>query len=334
MASKGSRSRGFCSSNKMISQKIASFIEEQIFSILFVMILWLLVRNSFSVATEFFFWKDDWYLKWAATYNPDIFYKSFNYWLLRFPEYYLRVLIPDSVIWQRIGLIMKFVNSLFFYIFIKKLFKSRKMAGAGSMLYASYSGGLEIYTWAILNTLLIPIILLGIFAFDRFLHTKKFSFLILTGISFVLSNVLYFGRTLGMIPFFLFWFALYSLNQGKIHYKKIKITSALFASAVSFFVLNFFAGFISGQNWQSQFFVEGLHQYPVFFASLGNLLRIPFLRHYEIGGLTEFSTVSMWIGIGGFIMCIIAAGLFAYTKKQVFYWISLFLSWVYFLYFF
>lgn len=298
------------------------------------MVVWLLVRNSFSVATEFFFWKDDWFLKWSALYNPNSFYKGFNYWLLRFPEFYLRVLITDSVIWQRIGLVMKFINSIIFYFFIQTLFKNKKMAVAGSMLYASYSGGMEIYTWAILNTLLIPIVLGGIIAFDKFLQTQKIRFLIGTGISFLLSNILYFGRTLGMIPFFLFWFALYEMNSTKLNYKKLKISILFLLSTLSFFVLNFFAGFISGQNWKPQFFLEGLQQYPIFFASLGNLLRIPFSRHYEIGGLTEFSAISMWIGIGGLILCVVTTSLFTYTKRQVFYWIAVFLSWAYFLYFF
>lgn len=204
--------------------KISTF--KNLFFILALIILCLL---SFGKAINSYFWKDDWALLWSANYNPqDFFYTTVgSNWLVRtglFMYPYVLILhkyIHDSFVWQFIGLGLKVINSILFYFLILVITRKKHIATAGSLLYASYSGGIETYTWHRLNALATSFVLLGFVFYKKYLDSFKTRHFLASFLSFIFSVFSYVGRATGFVMVLILWNILIFLKRD-IDFKKRK----------------------------------------------------------------------------------------------------------------
>jgi hypothetical protein len=334
----------------IIPQRLAVFIEKNFKSILFLLILWFLAKESYGKALEFYFWRDDWALLWTANFNPADFFGSTvgPNWQIRtgvlwYPYIiYLHKFIQNTFVWQYFGLILKFLNSLILYFFIFSLTKNKMTSVITALLYASYSGGIESYSWHRITALATTFALLGmtfyvkyIDSFETLLTKNQYNFLkskyFWLSILFIIFSFLsYFGRAIGIIPLIcLFNFMLFIDSKTSRFAKKWLVLFTI--SLVSVFTLVLvFAG--HAQSLPNGYLLESIQNGNLFFGITGNLLRNPYWKIPELGGLAGLSFASYFFGWSIFVLGLISGIMYIKRKRKNLFLITFFASWIYLFY--
>src|SRR5258706_4002752 len=264
----------------MIFETIGKFIRNNFFTIAYFVFLWFIARESYSEAFNFHFWRDDWAWLWSSHYNPADFTRS-----ILGPTWYLRVgplsyfyvinlhqLITDAQIWQWIGFFLKLLNSLIFFVFVFTLTRKKYLAVLGSFLYASYSGGAESYVWYELSGLSTTFVLLGFIYYYKFLEGfSKRSFTI-SYVLFIISFLIFIGRSTGVIAIIVLWNALKFIDTGaKSSNKKRLLIYSSIAYVIPFLALSLYIR--SVQKFSGNTPSEIISHLHLLLGNIGNLVR-------------------------------------------------------------
>ena len=305
--------------------------------ILFIILVFIICRLSFGKAIESNFWKDDWAWLWSANFNPRDFYHTTvgRLWPVRtglfMPIYVLELhkFIQDSYHWQIIGFLLKFLSSLIFACFIQSLTKKKYLAIIGALLFASYSGGIESYTWHKLNAVAVTFVLISVTMYAKFLDTYKRSHYFLFFLAATLSYLSYLGRAAGLIPFIILWNI---LEYIRIKEKK-KRKSLVISSFLLFLPFVLVVAFVKSiQPLSDNYLISSIKQHKLFFGNIGNLLKNPFVKVYELGYHTEIDLLGIILGYGLILVGIVFFVKYLITKSRYYQLISLFIFWIYFFY--
>lgn len=318
--------------NKII--KKVRFREVLIFSVIV-----FLSRKSFGQAVNFYFWKDDWAWLWSANYNPNDFFHSTvgSDWYIRtglfmYPYVlYMHKIIQNSELWQYVGLSLKIINSIVFYHFVKQIFNKKYIATIGAFIFATYSGGIEVYTWYKLSALAITFVLISLYFLGKFINKTQiidFVFSILFILLALCSNM---GRSAGVIPVGIFWLFIELIDQKESADKKQIFGKAISLLLILYLLLIKFVNQFGDQD--PSLLRESLNHLTTFFGIIGNLIKNPFQRYYELGYLFEVNKLGTWLGIILFYVGVIA-GIYFFVKKALFAkYITLFTGMVFIFYF-
>lgn len=311
---------------------------------IFLLVIFVICFVSYGKAFEFYFWKDDWAWLWSSNYNPDDFFHSTvgSNWIARtglFMHPYVLLLhkiIRDSSTWQVIGFLLKYTNSILSYFFIYSFTKKKNLAVLGAALFASYSGGIESYTWHKLNAFATSFILIGFTFFNEFLGTQKIKLFVLSYVSFVLAMFSYMGRSAGIAMVCVFFGILTIFEKNITTKARFIILTALLAIFIPYL---FLVKWVSTQQLMPPgYFVSALQNSKYFFGIVGNLLKNPFIKANELGYLADLDKASYFLGyllfiVGGILSLHFLVKRNNFVKLYLFFvgWIFLFYfpNWIY-----
>lgn len=314
----------------------------------YCLFLFLVVRSSYGNALDFYFWKDDWAWLWSSNYNPQDFYRSTvgETWIVRTGLFmrpyvlYFHKVIQDSTTWQTIGLILKFVNSLLFFFFTYTITKDKRLSVAGSFIFASYSGGVESYTWHKLNAFVTSFTLLGFAFYARFIEAimaarpkNNFALMqfILAFCFFALAFASYMGRAAGLVPVLVFWSFLEFIRKDIKKETRKKILFATVIMVASYFFLIRVVSLV--QPHSVGYFQTVITSIPIFFGIVGNLLRNPLFKIDEFGYLATPDKLSYFLGYGVFFAGLIIGLIYIFRRNINLRFLVLFIGWIYLFYF-
>lgn len=305
---------------------------------IFIVGVIVLCLISYGKALDFYFWKDDWAWLWSSNYNPADFFGTTvgTSWFVRtglfmYPYViYLYKYIQNSYIWQSFGLILKIVNSVALYFLIYSVTKKKYIAVIGSLVYASYSGGIESYTWHKLNALATFFVISGFTFYSRFLEKIDKKYFIYAYLFFLLAFFSYVGRSAGIVLVVIFWNTLLLLKKNlKVKYKRFLVLSSLLYIIPYLLFSRYVLSVDASPQGYTKLVVGNIN---LFFGIIGNLLKNPLFKQNEMGGLSVLDKLSYFLGFGVFL-CGIAFGI-SYLIKRTIYLLLLtvFTFWIYFFY--
>ena len=310
-----------------------------IFNTLLVVFLCVISTRSYGNAINFFFWKDDWIYLWAHKYYHGPFFISLDSsWPVRtgllMPLFvYLFKFISDSYWIRLIGLILKMINVVISLLFVQSITK-RKSAGifAGFMT-ASSSWALDVYGWHLITGLVVMFVMIGFLFYNKFLEQrKKWQYLLLAFLFFLLTFSAYLGRGMGILPITLLWALLYSLlNRALLKNWKL-IVGNIIVCILFVAVLKPF--FPSSSGVFAQYLTDAVHNYNNYFISIGNLARNPFFFIDETGGLSGFNPISLYLGYGLGVVGLIAFMLFIKFRNRFLFLFVIGVAWTFAFYLF
>ncbi len=324
----------------MIPQKLAYFIEKYFWNIVFIALVWFFAKESFGNAKDFFYWKDDWVFLWSNKYNPEAFYNETaggKFWFIKtglLVDPYIRLYgVINRELFQLIGLFLKFTNSILLYFLVYVMTGSKKQGIFAAFLLASFGGAFEIYTWHRETALTVSFVLLGFIYYFKYLKTKKRIHLVLLISSFFISLLIYPGRIIGFVPLLILSSGMLFFKEKKkqIVQKRTFIYLAVF-SLIILLVGNIVQTSISHTSL-NEIFLTSLKNGDVFFSSVGNLLRTPFVKYWELAGLTApGDPLSLVLGYGLFIIGLLAAFMYLKVGKRSLFFFAFSVLLIYLMY--
>jgi len=314
-------------------------IKRSLPSVVFIFLVIFVCYLSFGKALESFFWKDDWAWLWTANYNPGDFSHTTvgDIWFIRAGVFmypyvlYFHKLITNSYYWQLIGLGLKIVNSFILYFLVLSVSKKKYLAILAAFIFASYSGGIESYTWYKLSALAASFVLLGFTFYSKFLETVSNRYLVFTFFSFVLAFMSNMGRPAGLIPVVVLWAILEFFGKDRTNRERKKIVISAFSILLPYLVLIKVVNFYS--KTQPGLIIGSLQKIDVFFGVVGNLLKNPFTKYFEIGYLYEVDKLGIVLGIGLFIVGIILGIVYLVTRNRYVKYLTISIAWIYLFYY-
>lgn len=286
------------------SEKFSSCFFHWRRSLLFVCVVLFINYLSYKPAFNFFFMHDDWAMLWSSKYNPADFFRStvgpdgilltgvFHYLIFR-----LYAVFPSSFFWQCIGFSLHTINAVLVYFLLTQLMPKR-YAYMGAILSVAYAGGIEAYTWHPATALAVTFSIVTFYFYFKFIKTQRYVFLFSSFIGMFFAFLSYIGRAMGII-FFMFIFNILYLFFQRSNLKG-SIQRQLIGVNVLLIIIVLFIMHISPAQRASptiQIIVDGVKSPSVLFESIGNLLKIPYLKTEELGGLAQPSMVSLLLGI-------------------------------------
>lgn len=323
---------------KNIKKSVVTIVKK-IWANKFLIILVLLLNYlSYKEAFGYFFWRDDWAFLWSSKYNPSDFYHTTvgAYWFVRTGLFnmlfaQLHSILDNSFQWQLIGFSLKVINSFIFYFFVKQIVKRKDLAYAGAIIFSSYAGGIEAYTWHLPTGLVITFLLLAVLNYlkytEKFVIKHFFLFLIFISLAF-LSFV---GRVMGVFPILFLWNILICFkvkNSEKV--KKLLLINVFLVLCV--FVIGRFMPSYTVNPFV--YLVESLKHIEIYFESIGNLIKVPFIENQELGGLAAPNLLSFSLGVIGLLSIIPLFIKFVVTKKDRYIYLLMSIIWIYGFYIF
>jgi hypothetical protein len=281
----------------------------------------LLAILSFGNAKDFYYWKDDWVFLWSNKLNPAAFYYETGggpFWFLKtglLVEPYIRLYgLIDRELFQILGLFIKIANAVIFYFFVYYLTKKKPLAVIGSLVHASYSGAIEMYTWHRETALAVSFVLLGLTFFSRFIDEKKLKYLLAEIFLFLVSFLIYPGRIVGLLPFLLVWNLLILYKHRQPHIKW-HLAGVIFIS-IAFFVCSVGKASVIGASLET-LLGQALIYKENFFGCVGNLIRNPFYKFEELGGLVGMNSIqSVYIGYTFIFLLLLSYVLYLVKRKD------------------
>jgi len=312
--------------------------KNKIFVALLLFGIFYLCKKSYGNAFDFYFWKDDWAWLWSANYNPEDFYHTTvgGTWLVRtgvlMRLYVLKLhrLIQDSYQWQVAGFCLKCINSILFYFFIKSITKKKYLAVIGAFLFASYSGGIESYTWHKLNAVATGFVLLGFTFYHEFLRSLKLTRFLISYFFFICAFLSYMGRAAGLVPVAIFW-GLLEIVKKDSKLDKFKVLLSVVVIALPYLLLIRIV--TSVQKPTNNFYIDVFKQYDIFFGIVGNLLKNPFVRIDELGYLANLDKLGFVLGLSLFILWGLIGLVYLRCRSEKLKYTLFFIGWIYMFYF-
>lgn len=311
---------------------------------IFLLAIILISIASFGQALNSYFWKDDWAWLWSSNHNPQDFFHSTigEDWIIRTGVFmhpyvlFLHRTIQNSQIWQLIGLILKIINSVLVYFLFHSITKKKYTAVWGALLYASFSGGIESYTWHKLNAVATAFVIIGFRYFNEFLNNQKIKNYLIAYSSFMLAMCSYLGRSAGIVSVCMLWGALVILDKSVRAKGKLIIGLSLSGMMIPYLFLVSWVG--TRQTLPEGYIQLAISKNHQFFGIIGNLLKNPFIKINEIGYLASIDNQGILLGrslLAIFILlgCIYAIKRFIFLRQALFFlgWIFLFYfpNWIY-----
>ncbi len=294
---------------------------------LLVIFVVLLCTISYGKALDYNFWRDDWTALWLWKFHT---YEYFTNWTFssRHPGEFLnlfpQVLLfnTNHYLWQGLGLLLKIGASFSVGLASYGFTRSKKIAIIASLLYASYFGGIEAFTWlsAHLSADLIILICLSFYFYtESFRKNNKKLFISFLFLLFV-STIIEPTRILFTLPLFIIWeFSERYMNQQFI-IKKMSIR-------VFYLLVSFLGGLLitpfgrtlvmlHGSSGYSQAIIKNLTTMQTFFSTLGNLL-LPYFDYFVYSDVLKAFIAANTGLIGLFsLLCLIALSLRLIIRKN------------------
>ncbi len=304
----------------------------------------ILTLFTYHSVLSFTFWKDDWFLLWAARFHLD---KFGIYWI--HPATVFEFFVLQKIFglyplyWQIFGLVLRVCSAISIMIMISKLTKVRFIGFMSGVLFATTPIGSESTGWASGRAAIYVVLFLcfGIYFLLEFLDKKDLKNVFATAMLLMLGFI---SDPLRAIPVFLI-IAIIVLKEihMKIERTKIYLLSTIFICGIlvfGFFFRSFIAGtkiisFISTNLNNPARMMNGLHVFGNYFNSLFNLFLTGFVyQNHEISELGHgyYNKLYAYIGFGVIIIL-----LYIFTRsverRRKYRFELLFLLWIILFYF-
>lgn len=321
-------------------KKSLLLIVKEILDKKFLIILILFINYlSYRKAFDFFFWRDDWAFLWSSTYNPDDFYRTTvgDFWFIRTGLfhlffYQLHSILGNSLHWQLIGFSLKVINTFIFYYLVKQITKNNYLANSGALIFSSYTGGMEAYTWHLPTALVITFLLLSVLFYSKYTERFKLRNLIFFLTFLFLALLSYVGRVFGIFPLLLLWNILICFKDENRDNIKIFIKINVFLVLAVFAISKFMPTYTTNPFI---YLLDSLKYIRIYFESIGNLLKIPFIENIELGGLAADNKFSFILGMSGLVVWFLLFLKFIKARRNTTFLYSLIaIAWIYSFYLF
>lgn len=301
-------------------------------------IVYGIVWRSLPGVNKLYYWRDDWVFLWSNKNNPPILYNEIGapaWWiksgLLHLAYARMFGKIPVETL-QFSGLVIKVINSFIVYLLVYSLIRKKLPATLAMLLFASYGGAAEAYTWHRITGAATGFAMLAFAFHNFFLHSTKKIFLVGMMASSVLALFCYFGRVVGIFPVFIFSTALAMyerVKRGGIVYGIFLVLLFLGLFGLTRTNITNVSGIPINETITSTY-----KNINVYFSNLGNLAQSSFVRLPELGGLIgTISPISLFIGSGLFALWIISILIFVITRSKFFKLVAICLAWLFLTYF-
>lgn len=307
------------------------------------LVLWGLVVFVLSLASlpginKLYYWRDDWVFLWSNKNNPPVLYNEIGapqWWIksgLLHPLYarlYSQISVESL---QVSGIFIKALNSLAFFLLIYSLTRKKTPSVLAMLLFASYGGGAETYTWHRITGIATGFAMLAFSFHNLYLSSLKKIYILGVVLTAVLALFSYFGRVIGIFPVFIFSILLVSWKSFTKNYVLYGLMlCALFIGlfGITKSAISATSGFSITTSLQNN-----IKNINVYFSNVGNLVLNPFVKLPESGGLMgRVLPFSLRLGIGLFVTWIFFTLIFIFTKKEFYKNLSLCFAWLFITYF-
>jgi len=317
------------------------------FLLLFINIL-ILNLLSFWQAFSFDFWRDDWYVVWGVLHNPVYLYQ----WgvVKLHPISALALFLASEVykwnsfLWEMQGFVLRTIDAVIVYYFSRALTKSKKVGIYSSLVFASFSLGIESFDWgsAIATALLLPLFCI---TFYFWIEQKKNTSYKKIVISLIVLTILCDPIRGIFLPIILYLYN-FLLNLKvkkkislKITNKNILILFICTCAIILYFTINRSLLYSQFLNHKLIFFLP----FITFFKKILNIIVIPFnaLGNILIGWILPIpdyadvgkrNIVSIIVGAGSIIYFSIITYSYLKRKEKKYSIIIFLLIWIMLLY--
>ena len=286
-------------------------------------LLLLISYISLPNVKNFYYWKDDWIFMWANKLNPAAVYREIGgtpdgwqvktgLFMLPYTRLYDKISFEQ---FQSTGIYLKFLNSAAVLLLVYTFTKNKTSSILSSLLYAGYSGGVEVYTWHRITGLAVFFSLLAFAFHNLFLKTKRPLYFLGICISAIMSLFSYFGRVIGIFPLLaISTFFHFYLRPSKFLAKYFGFL--VLVIVILIIIIRDPAVNTSGFSY-SHVLSESYSHLDILFSNIGNLLRIPIFPLAEEGGLVgRISFLSLLIGKVFFITTVVVTIVFLVTRSK------------------
>lgn len=293
--------------------------------------IFLLCYISLPNIKDFYYWKDDWVMLWSNKLSPSTMFLEIGGqgWPIKSGLlfiYYTRLFgsIPREIL-QSSGIFLKFFNSLVVIALIYQLTKNKSSAILSGFLFAVFSGAAEMYTWHRPTALAAGLIYLAIVFHERYISKFKLIFFLGTLLCISLAMLTYFGRVIGIFPGL--------IVSNIIHFiylpNKRLFREIVFLVGISLLLVITTAKTVTylTRTQTSSVLADSFKHTDIFISNLGNMLRVPFFKLPEAGGLVgSVSHSSLIIGELFLVLGIAIFVIFLITRSK--FWQLLCLIWM------
>ncbi|TSC88418.1 MAG: hypothetical protein G01um101416_86 [Microgenomates group bacterium Gr01-1014_16] len=306
-----------------------------------VVLVYGIVWRSLPGVDKLFYWRDDWVFLWSNKNNPPILYNEIGgpaWWIKSglFHPAYARMFgkIPVETL-QFSGVVIKTINSFVVGLLVYSLVRKKLPAFLAMLLFASYGGAAEAYTWHRITGVAMGFATLAFAFHNFFLSSTKKIYLVGVLAASVVALFSYFGRVVGIFPLFIFSTSLTMYERFKKEYLVYSLFLILLFLGLFAFTrtsINAASGSVVAETILSE--ISDYKNIKVYFSNLGNLAQSSFVKLPELGGLIgSISPLSLFIGCGLFALWIISILVFAITRSKFFKLVAICLAWLFLTYF-
>lgn len=312
--------------------KNKSIFNKFILGFLLFIVIFILAFISYGKAFHYDYWRDDWFVLWAMKYKHSLVGSiPVNRMLAYFyniAAYQFAWLNSDA--YQIFGFFIKLLNSIIICAFAYVLTRSIKGGIFAGLLYASYFGGLEAYSWTQATGLAIGVSLVAatVYLYSSYAHKKPWSIFLISLVLVLLAILTDFGRAIGIVFILLIWEGLNILARKKFNVKYLIRPAALLFIPLIYLkviipVLNSIlkTPTIHAEQVNTPViflfkFINNISNLRYFFESIGHLFNFFFFAVSEQGGLSDFNSLTTNISIFFVISTIIMFFYFIRTKSK------------------
>lgn len=309
--------------------------------VLLAVVVYGIVWRSLPGVDKLFYWRDDWVFLWSNKNNPPVLYAEIGapaWWIKSglFHPAYARMFgkIPVERM-QFSGVVIKTINSFVVGLLIYSLVRKKFPTVLAMLLFASYGGAAEAYTWHRITGVAVGFAMLAFAFHNLFLATPKKIYFVGMITASVVALFSYFGRVMGIFPVFIFSTALTMYERFKKEYLVyVSFLILLFLGLFAFTRTSVatVAGSVVAETIISE--ISDYKNIKVYFSNVGNLAQSSFVKLPELGGLIgSISPLSLFIGFALFGIWIISFLVFAITRSKFFKLAAICLAWLFLTYF-
>lgn len=304
-------------------------------AILITSLLLIISFLSLPGVKNFYYWKDDWVFMWSNKYSPSSIYGEFGTsgtgWqvktgLLMLPYARLYGQIPYQTL-QLSGMVLKFLNSCVVLLVVYSLTKNKSTGVLSGLLYAAYSGGVDVYTWHRITAMAVGFSALAFAFHNLYIDSRRPVYLVGICVSATLAMFSFFGRAIGLFPLLALSTFLHLYLQPKKHVFGYLAFLVIIIFGLVILTRGTAANLASSSY--SKVLSNSIANVHILYSNIGNLVRIPFFVLPEEGGLVgNVSRLSLNLGKIFFVAVGVSLIVFLARRSRNFLNITSILFWM------
>lgn len=307
-------------------KKIFQYIVDKKWYIILCFSVILLSVLSYGRAIDYNLWRDDWNAIWLYKFDVQNYFFNWSFsgrhsgeflnlfpWILLFGTNYF--------LWQGFGIILKIIASFCVGLALYGVTRSKRTFWIASLLYASFFGGLEAFTWlsARLSVFLVIFLCLVFYFYFQSFSQKgrmfKFSLLL-----FFLSVITEPIVMIFVLPVFFVWelsqrFVSRRIFEIEFLWRMLSVVSVFLSG---FFITPFGRSLLtpSGSQGYISTILKNNQLITNYFCSIGNIITLYFrnFSYIEATG-ASYDTYIAFVGLS-FIVLFVIGGIFLTLRRK------------------